>query len=152
VDASHELVGAFTEAVPTTLREMAGVEAVVRDSRPGEMADLSADLVAAVGLTMADGEGRVELCLPERTAVELARRVLAGAVDRPTADLVRDCMGEVANVAAGQAKALLVGTASHFVLSTPVVRAGGRAGGPAGWWIRFESEAGEFGVHLRPPA
>jgi CheY-specific phosphatase CheX len=131
---------------------MAGIEAVVRASRPAEATDLSADLVAAIGLTTADGEGRLELCMPERTADELARRILAGAVDRLTADLVRDCMGEVANVAAGQAKALLVGRPSHFVLSTPVVRAGGSAGGPGGWVIRFTSEAGEFDVHLRPPA
>jgi len=152
LDASHELVGAFAEAVPAALREMAAVEAVVRDSRPAEAADLGAHLVAAIGLTTADGEGWLELWLPERTADELARRVLAGAVDRLTPDLVADCMGEVANVAAGQAKALLVGRPSHFALSTPFVRAGGPAGGPAGWVIRFESEAGEFGVHLRPPA
>jgi CheY-specific phosphatase CheX len=131
---------------------MAGIEVVVTASHSWGNADNSADLVAAVGLTTADGEGRLELCLPERTAVELARRILAGAVDRLTADLIRDCMGEVANVAAGQAKALLVGTPSHFVLSTPVVRAGGPDGGRGVWVIRFESEAGGFGVHLRPPA
>ena len=152
MDASHELVGAFAEAVPAALREMAAVEAVVRASRPAGATDLGADLVAAIGLTMADGDGWLELCLPERTAVELARRILAGAVNQLTADLVSDCMGEVANVVAGHAKALLVGRPSHFTLSTPVVRAGGLIEGTGGWVIRFESDAGEFGAHVRPPA
>src|SRR4051812_33120886 len=138
--------------MPAALREMAGVDAVVRASRPADATDLGADLVAAIGLRMADGEAWLELCLPGRTAEELARRILAGAVDPLTPDLVRDCMGEVANVVAGQAKALLFGRRSHFALSTPIVRAGGPDGGTAGWVIRFESEAGEFGVHLRPPA
>jgi len=151
VDSSHELVEAFAQAVPAALREWAGVEAFVRECSPASAVDPGAGLVARIGLRMASGEGRLELFLPEQTAAELARRVLAGTVDPMAEDLVRDCMGEVANVVAGHAKALLVGRPSHFTLSTPVVRSGGPMEGTGGWVIRFESDAGAFGVHLLPP-
>ena len=152
MDSSHELVEAFAEAVPAALREWAGVEAVVRASGPASAVDTGAGLIAGIGLTMASGEGRLELLLPTQTAVELACRVLAGTVDPVGEDMVRDCMGEVANVVAGHAKALLVGRPSHFTLSTPVVRAGGLIEGTGGWVIRFESDVGPFDVHLLPPA
>jgi len=148
VAVSDELVEAFSEAVPFALREMAGVEAVVRDSGPATTADGSADLAATVRLTTAVSEGRFTLSLPAATAAEMARRVLTGTTDDVSADLVRDCAGEVANVVAGQAKALLVGSPCHFALSTPTVRAGGPADPEAGWVIRFESDAGPFAVHL----
>jgi CheY-specific phosphatase CheX len=152
VNTTHELVEAFSEAVPAALSEMAGVEAVVRETCPASAINPCADLIAGIGLTMAGGEGRLELCLPERTAAELARRVLAETMDPVAEDMVRDCMGEVANVVAGHGKALLVGRPSHFTLSTPVVRAGGLVEGTRGWVIRFESDVGQFSVHVRPPA
>jgi chemotaxis protein CheX len=151
VDTSHELVEAFSEAVPAALRELAGVEAVVRDTRPAGGGRRCNDVLAVIGLTMSGGKGRLVFRVPDRTASELARRVLAGAADSVAEDLVRDCMGEVANVVAGQAKALLVGRTSHFTLSIPVVHAGGLVEGTGEWVIRFESDAGEFGVHVRPP-
>ncbi|HJZ54260.1 MAG TPA: chemotaxis protein CheX, partial [Gemmataceae bacterium] len=98
MDTPDELVEAFTVAVPFTLREMAGVEGVVRESRPATAADGFADLSAVIRLTAAGGEGRLILSFSERTAADLARRVLAGTTDEVAADLVRDCMGEVANV------------------------------------------------------
>jgi CheY-specific phosphatase CheX len=147
VDTARELVEAFSEAVPAVLREMAGVEAVIRDVGS---AAIAGDLVAVVNLTMASGEGRMALVLPARTAADLTRRILAGAVDPVPEDMVRDCMGEVANVAAGQAKVFLVGRPSHFTLSTPAVR-GGPVDPPAGWVIRFDSDAGEFGVYVEAP-
>jgi chemotaxis protein CheX len=146
VEVPRELVEAFTEAVPFALREMAGVEAIVRDSGPATGAE-SADVSAVVRLTATSGESRLVLCFPERTAEALARRVFAGTVTEVSADLIRDCMGEVANVVAGQAKVLLVGTPAHFTLSTPTVQVG-PVDVVGGWMIRFESEAGEFGVRL----
>jgi chemotaxis protein CheX len=151
VETPRELVEAFAESVPPALREMAGVEAVVGESRPAARGDALGDLSATVRLTAADGESRLVLCFPERTAAELARRILAGTTDAVTPDLIADCMGEVANVVAGQAKALLFGTASHFTLSTPVVRTGLTDAVDGGWVIRFGSDAGEFALHLCPP-
>src|SRR5262245_23207950 len=148
---SDDVVEAFAAAVPFALREMAGVEAVVRDARQVTAADEFAGLSAVVPLNAATGEGRLVLRLPERTAAELARRVLAGTADDVSADMVRDCAGEVINAVAGQAKALLVGRPSHFTLSTPTVRAGSPVEGVDGWLIRFESDIGSFAVRLYLP-
>lgn len=152
MDVPHELVEAVTEAVPLAFREMAGVEAVARDSRPAGAADGFADLSAGVGLTAAGGRGgQLILSFPERTAAELARRVLVGTTAEVAADLIGDCMGEVANVVAGQAKTLLAGTPSHFTLSTPTVGTQPGEKGDGRWVIRFDSDAGEFAAHVCPP-
>jgi CheY-specific phosphatase CheX len=151
VDDPHELVEAFAAGVPLALREMAGVEAVVRVARPAAAADTIAGLSATIRLTAAGGEGRLILAFPEPTAAELARRILAGTVDEPAADMIGDCMGEVANVVAGQAKALLVGSPAHFTLSTPTVSTGLVAAADGLWAIRFDSEAGEFTAYVCLP-
>jgi chemotaxis protein CheX len=148
VETPRELVEAFMEAVPFALREMAGVEAIVRDSRPATAADSAADITAVIRLTAAGGESSLIGCFPGRTAEALARRVLAVTRSTVTDDLIPDCMGEVTNVIAGQAKVLLVGKPAHFTLSTPTVQTG-PVGVVDGWVIRFESEVGEFRVQLR---
>jgi CheY-specific phosphatase CheX len=151
VETPRELLEAFAAAVPPALREMAAVEAVVREARPARAADGFADLSAVIRLTAADGERRLVVSFPQRTAAELARRILAGTADEVAADMIGDCVGEVANVVAGQAKALLVGCPSHFTLSTPTVRTDMAEAADGRWLIRFDSDAGEFAVHLCPP-
>ena len=152
MDTAGELVEAFSSAVPFALREMAGVEAVVRDARPATRTDSSDELSAVIRLTTATGVGWLTLNLPEPTAKELARRVLKETTDQVSAEMIRDCVGEVANVVAGQAKALLVGRPEHFTLSTPTVWASGPTDASGGWLIRFDSDAGPFAVHLFSPS
>jgi CheY-specific phosphatase CheX len=151
VETPPELVEAFATALPPALREMAGTDAVLRESRPEAGSDGAGDLSATVRLTTAGGEWRLVLCLPQQTAAELSRRILADTTDEVTAELVGDCVGEVANVVAGQAKVLLVGCPSHFTLSTPTVRTGHAEAADGRWVIRFDSDAGEFALHLCPP-
>jgi CheY-specific phosphatase CheX len=152
VGGPDELLRAFAEAIPFAVRELAGVEAIPRDPRPAGAADGLTDVSAAVRLTTAAGEGTLTLSFPRETAAALARRVLAGAVDDPDAAMVRDCIGEVANVVAGQAKTLLYGTPSHFTLSPPSFPPGGAAGEPGGRWvIGFDSDVGAFAAHVCPP-
>lgn len=143
-----DLVEAFTAAVPFALREMAGVEVVVCESGPATPDRPAADLTAVVGLSAADSKWRFALTASNATAGALTRRVLVGATDDVSFDMIRDCLGEVANVVAGQAKTLLVGSPNHFMLSVPTVTAGGIADEAGGWVIRLESDAGAFAVHL----
>jgi CheY-specific phosphatase CheX len=153
VDTPDELVEAVATAVPFSLREMAAVEAVVRGTRPATEADQTADVSAVVQLSASGCRWRLVMSFPKQTAAALAQRILAGTVDEVPADMVGDCMGEVANVVAGQAKGLLVGSPSHFTLSTPSVRTGGPVEVASGLWvIQFDSDVGEFTVHLGPPA
>lgn len=151
MDTAAELVEAFSAAVPFALREMAAVEAVVRETRPATAADGRADVSATIRLTAPRGEERLILNFPDHTAAALARRVLADTMDEPGAEMVRDCAGEVANVAAGQAKALLVGSPAHFTISTPTVRVGEPVDVPAGaWTVVFDSGAGGFAAIVVP--
>jgi CheY-specific phosphatase CheX len=149
LDTPGALTEAFTTAVATALREMAGVEAVVRDTaRAG--GEEPEDVSTVLGLD-ADTPGWVILGLPRATAAALAARVLAGAGE-PDEPMIRDCAAEVLNVIAGQAKALTFGTPYHFTLSTPVPLGAGAAGPGAGQSvIRFESDAGPFTLRLLPP-
>ena len=140
----------FAEAVVVTLREMAGVESATGETTkfygPPGYGDVSAVL-----RLMAAGEGYLILSFPTATANALARRVLDGAAELNDA-MVRDCAGEVVNVAAGQAKALLFGTPEHFTLGTPMV-VNGPPALPAEptWMVDFTSEIGAFRLYLRLP-
>ena len=145
-----ELIGPFAEAVSISLREMAGVEAVVRGAAPAAETDGFGDVSAVLRLSTG-GEGYMVLSLPFATAAALATRILAD-VGAPDDAMVRDCAGEMANVIAGQAKAMLVGSPHHFTFSTPRV-ASGDPGLPPGdrWVAAFVSEVGEFSLHLCLP-
>jgi chemotaxis protein CheX len=151
VTEPDDLLAPFVTAVCTTLREMAGVEVVVRATRPTAAGIGPADLTAVLRLVAAD-DGWLALRFPAATAAALARRVLTEAAGEPTEDMVRDCAGELANVIAGQAKTLTFGTPRHFTLSTPTVGTGDNVA-PAGgaWAIEFSSEAGEFSLIVRLP-
>lgn len=149
MEISDELVFAFAEAVPFALREMAGVEAFVREEHPATADDGFGGLSANVRLAATGGAASFSMLYPEQTAIALTRCVLAGTTDQASPELVRDCIGEVANVVAGQAKALLVGSPAHFTLSTPTVRSGDPGALPAhARAIAFESSVGRFTVLL----
>jgi CheY-specific phosphatase CheX len=149
VEIPDELVAAIAEAVPFALREMAGVEAYVRHTHPTSAADHFGDMSAIVRLTAACGVTRLVMTYPEKTAAALTRSILTDTTSDVSPDMVRDCIGEVANVIAGQAKALLVGSPAHFTLSTPAVRSGELGLQlPHGRAIAFDSTVGRFTVML----
>jgi chemotaxis protein CheX len=149
LDSPDEILAPFIEAVATTLREMAGVDVVVRDSFRADGDQGLADVSAVLRL-IAGTEGRLVLSFPRGTATALAGRVLADAGGELTEEMIRDCVAELLNVVAGQAKALLFGTARHFTLATPTILTdvlldtGGR------FVVRFDSDVGEFNLHLNP--
>ncbi|QDU21974.1 chemotaxis protein CheX [Urbifossiella limnaea] len=142
MDTRDELLGAFDTGVVTSLRELAGVEAVRCGGCVGD-----ADVAAALRLDVGAGWWAA-LAFPYATAAALARRVLAGVADEPDAALVRDCVAEFLNVAAGQAKTLLYGTPHHFTFATPTTPPDTAAGDGVG----FESECGTFLLYLFPAA
>jgi CheY-specific phosphatase CheX len=147
VDTPTELVDALSEAVPFALREMAGAEVVLRADGPATAADAAGGVSAQIRLTAAAGVWALILNLSDRTAAELARRILTGTPAEVDEGMMQDCAGEVANVVAGQAKALLVGTPLHFTLSTPTV-AQRCDPGDGHRVLRFDSDAGAFAIHL----
>ncbi len=148
MDSGDVLVGAFGEAVPVTLREMAGVEAVVREFRQGAVARA----VGIAALLRLGAEADFVLDVPAAVAAELSCRVFAQSGVEADDGMVRDCVGEVANVIAGQAKTLLYGTPRHFVFSTPQAVPGALPEPTTNRGVlAFASEIGEFFVYLRAP-
>ncbi len=137
-------IGPFVAAVGVALRELTGIAAAPREAGPNESGDLSA-------MILMTHDGFLVLRFPMATATALAERMLDGAASADE-EMVRDCMGELANVVAGQAKALLSGTADHFAFSTPVVGADQPDLPTDGWRVvAFDTPVGEFLLRVRRP-
>jgi len=145
------LLEPFITATRAALGEMANTEVVVRTvcRNPGPHA--LSDISVVLRLTSAT-EGTLVLTFPEQTAAALARRILAGVSAEVDEQLIRDCVGEIGNVVAGQAKALLAGTPYHFAFSLPRIVAGVDDLQPAPGLdclaVAFNSEQGEFTLRM----
>lgn len=152
MNTSDELRAALGEAVAVALRELAGVEAVAGDARGVSGTEGFADVSAVLAVTTRDGDGYFVMSFTDRVGTTLAKRVLAEFAAEPGAAMVRDCLGEVVNVVAGQAKTLLSGTPAHFTLATPTVVTGAPTlPAPERLLVPFGSELGEFALHVRLP-
>jgi chemotaxis protein CheX len=150
-DDREQIVEPFVSAVCFTLREWVGSEAFVRAVSQGAAAPAGADLVAVLPLRSAL-EGALVLLFPPATAAALADRVLAEVPEERDEALVRDCLGELANVIAGQAKALLAETPYRFTFATPTVTSGSGPGirpeRHTVWQVSFSSDLGDFALQL----
>jgi chemotaxis protein CheX len=125
-DVRSHLLEPFIEATRAALAEMASIEVVVRAAVRTDLPQALGDVSVVVQLSSAT-EGHLVLGFPHRTAAALTERVLIGALKELDEGLVRDCVGEIANVVAGQAKSLLAGTPYHFSFSLPRVVMGSAA-------------------------
>jgi CheY-specific phosphatase CheX len=146
-----DLLEPFITAVQAALGEMTGTEIAVRGLRPQPVSDSPEDIAVVLELQPAS-RGTVILHFPAGTAGALAGRILSGAEDSPDRTLIEDCMGEIANVVAGQAKALLAGTPRQFSFALPRVGGGGPVESRPGIGnvhsAVFICELGEFGLEL----
>ena len=130
---------------------MAGADVVARAVYRQTLDTALGDLSVVVGLASATMEFLV-LSFPERTAAALAGRMLAGVTEKLDEGLIRDCVGEIANVVCGQAKAMLAGTLHQFVFSMPKVVAGANESQPRQdldcLVVVFSSDRGEFTMRV----
>jgi chemotaxis protein CheX len=151
-EIAGKLLGPFTTATGMTLREMAQLDATVRSVYRKTNYKMFGDISAVIGLIAAT-EGAMVLSFPDATAVAIVKRVLGGIEDQPDTDIIRDCIGELANVIAGQAKGILANTSYEFGMSTPTVVAGAgheirhKPGMPC-LVIAFGSELGDFALQI----
>jgi chemotaxis protein CheX len=150
----NEVLEAFIQAVCVTLREMASTGVFLQDCSLTRGHRTLGEVSAIIALRFeAGGTGSLVLGCSEATAAGLARRVLAEIGEEPDEAMIRDCLGEIANVVAGQAKVVLLGTRWHFLLSTPrIVSAAGQelpqcAGGECLVAV-FGSDVGEMVVEV----
>jgi len=148
----EQLLEPFIAGASLTLTELAQVEPAVRSTYRTALPRTLGDISAVLGLTAEGGELLV-LSFPAQTAASLAGRVLAEVTTAPDDELIRDCMGELANVIAGQAKTLLAETPYQLLLATPRVLSGpglevGSRPGVEGLVVVFGSEAGDFALQV----
>jgi chemotaxis protein CheX len=146
------LLKPFNDAAIMTLRDMAGLDVTVRSTYQKTNYKMFGDISAVVGLT-ARTEGAMVISFPEKTAIAVSRRVLSGVVEEVTTDIMRDCIGEIANVIVGQARGMLSGTPYQFAMSTPTVVSGvgheirHKPGMPC-LVVAFCSDEGEFALQI----
>jgi CheY-specific phosphatase CheX len=114
------LLDPFIDATTNTLRDMAACDACVRGVTPAPRWQARGDVTALLNLR-ADKPGVLILSLPMTTATALAERLLTEAGIAVEAQLVRDSVGEIANVITGQAKALTHGSDQTFNLGLPMI-------------------------------
>jgi chemotaxis protein CheX len=146
-----KLLEPFIAATCAALGEMASTEVVVRAVYQETHHHPLGELAAVLELRSTT-EGALVLSFPRRTAAALAGRILAGVTEEVDEPLVRDCVGEIANVVAGQAKAMLAGTPYRFAFSMPKGVAGAQEFLPQPGLdclvVAFSSEQGEFALQL----
>ena len=146
-----QLVEPLIAATCAALSEMAGLEMTVRSVYRKAMHHALGD-IAAVFRLRSSNEGFLVLGFPHQTAVAFARRILAEVTPNVEENLVRDCAGEIANVVAGQAKALLAETPYRLAFHMPQVVIDAKEFRPPQnltcLVVAFRTDPGEFAVQL----
>jgi CheY-specific phosphatase CheX len=141
------LAEAFLSASCMAVAEMTVAEVIPRGVGLPLSPRQPGDVCAVLRLT-GDVPGTLALVVPAQTAAAFARRILAEVTPEPAADLVADCMAEVANVIAGHSKSLLAEMGCHLVFSTPKLIEPTAAADGECQTIAFSSDLGDFGLVL----
>jgi chemotaxis protein CheX len=142
----------FIEAVAGSIGEMTQTEPVIREVNRVDFDRTLGDVWAVVG-SFPMVPDCVVISLPMNTARGMAERVL-GDVREPIDDrIILDCIGELANVLAGQVKSLLATSPYHFSFSLPKVTRGPDSDALAHLGHKclrmlFNSEVGEFALQV----
>jgi chemotaxis protein CheX len=151
-DAEALPLHSFIRAATVALGEMASMEVAVRGVHRTTFDMPGGDISAVVAIRSAT-DGLFVLSFPAGTAAAIAERVLADAKATMTQSLVEDCVGEIANVIAGQAKTLLAGTPYQLTYSLPEIMVGNQPEshlkrGHRCLAIDFHSDLGAFRLAL----
>jgi chemotaxis protein CheX len=151
-EVHEQVLEPFITAITLTMQEMVGTEVFVKANYQKRLPRTLGDVSAMIGMESECGGTLVLSCL-EGAAAVLARRILGEAVAEPEPPLIRDCLGELVNVIAGQSKAILAGTRYHFMLTTPTVVAGAgleipRAEDTSCFVIALGSDVGELALQV----
>jgi chemotaxis protein CheX len=152
-EVRQQLAEPLGAAVRQTLSEMAGVEVALQSVHGRQTPAAQGDIAVVLELASARN-GLLIMSFSARTAEALAGHVLAEVHEELTPALVQDCMGEITNVIAGQAKALLHGTPHHFSFSPPVIQTGASLKLPEGLEslvLAFDSDVGGCALQLCTP-
>src|SRR5262249_43300037 len=98
----EQILGQFISAASLALREWAGTDVEVRDVRQATRVERLGELSARLRV-LSGPFSALMLSSSARTAAALARRIVTEVGAEVDDALSRDCLGEVANIIAGQA-------------------------------------------------
>jgi CheY-specific phosphatase CheX len=117
------LVDGLVTSTTTAMGEFAGTDVVTAGTTQTPSLAPAGAVRASIDLS---GEllQRLTMTFSPAMASTLASRALRETMIEPDSELVGDCLGEIANVVAGQAKTLFVDTPLHFSLSPPKIERG----------------------------
>jgi chemotaxis protein CheX len=144
------LIEPFVSAACATLQDMAGVEVFPQEIYRANVCKTVADVTAVIELEFSS-TGMLVLGFSREAAAAVAARILAETGTEPDEELIRDCVGEIANIISGQAKALLHGTRFAFAHSTPrfLIGAGQLVSPEPGCFgVVFASDLGQFSLQI----
>lgn len=151
-DLRDHLLAPFIKATEQTFQEMAETQVKVRTVYRKSGYRMFGDLSSVIGL-LGESEGSMVISFPNAVAMQVARMLLRSVPGEPGEELMRDCIGELANVIAGQARSMVEKSRFPFSISTPTVIAGAgheirhKPGSPC-LVVAFQSDHGEFAMQI----
>lgn len=115
-----EWINPFIEATVRALEMMAGMKPIRRSVEVREDYRLLGDISGIIGLS-GHATGYVAVSLPATLAPKVVGAMIGDEPEAGLTEIVRDGIGEVINMIAGQAKTALSGTRHAFDISLPVI-------------------------------
>jgi chemotaxis protein CheX len=107
----------FAEGTRQMLSMMLGVDGTLAD----DASELPRTYVSGVINLAGTASGQAALCFPEGSARRVVATMLAMDESEVDEDTLRDGVGEMVNIVAGQAKSALAHTDYHFDLGLPTI-------------------------------
>lgn len=150
VDVSF--VNPFIAATVSVFETMAMTKVVRKDLFLKKDYKSFGDVSGVMGL-VGEATGTVVLSLPGPIACKVVARMLDEPIPKTITEEIKDGVGEIVNIIAGQAKASLAQTKHHFTLSIPTVVAGAgheimhKKGAPC-IVVVFDSEGEHFALQV----
>ncbi len=147
-----KLINPFIEATMEVFRTASGMEIIRKDLFLKKNYRMFGDVSGVMGLN-GEASGTVVISMSSKLACDLVGRMLGEEPEPTVSETVRDGVGEVVNMIAGRAKAVLAGSEYHFQISLPAVIAGNgheiaHKGGAPCIVVVFGVENEEFAIQV----
>jgi chemotaxis protein CheX len=145
---TSDYISPFLDGTAQMLSMMAGVECEPQPEGEG----LSSYISGTIKLT-GEAMGQVTLSFPRETASQLVAEMLAMDLDELDEETLRDGVGEMANIVAGNAKTRLAEAQLTFLVSLPSIVVGEdhhvtMFKGQKFLSRRIHTELGDFAIYL----
>lgn len=144
---TNDIFEPFADGTRQMLAMMLGIDCQLED----ENAALPPTYVSGIINLGGTARGQAALCFPADSARRVVATMLAMETDEVDEETLKDGVGEMVNIVAGQAKSALTDTPYHFDLGLPTIVVGqdhtlGLFRGRKSHARRVDTELGPFGI------